>query len=272
MGGSPLLIHGHVGPVSGRVVHRGDVWIEGSVLSGGAIHADGDVHIVGHVTDAQVLSGGNLTVEGIVSGPQSVLDAVGRVSVRQALDAKILAGKDMVVLCSLERCDVSAGGDVLVEGTLGLVRGGVTRVGRSFQAARILAAQGSPARLTIGGTVFDEDPEELQERLTFMRTRTIRAKTTPADTVESYRRGLAEHAGYRNLARSLARRLKQLRVSDRIEKVPTLSITGHGPIEATVRMGPEETPVDLPEQGPIQHILAPDGPACRPPEEVVREW
>ena len=204
MSGPPLLIHGHVGPASGEIHHPGDVKIDGSLIAGGHVRADGDLHITGHVTSATAVAGGSLTVGGIVSGPKTVLDAFGRIAVLHALDAKILTGQDIIVGAAVERCRLSAGRDILACGRPGLIRGGTAGAGHGVTAVRIEASGLESAVIEIGGRVFDEDPVELEERLAFLRGRTIQVKIGSGNSPEAYRRGMAGLHACQKLARTLA--------------------------------------------------------------------
>ena len=271
MGGPPLLIHGHVGPASGELHHPGDVKIEGSLLSGGHVRADGDLHIAGHVTAATAESAGNLTVGGIVSGSTTILDALGGIRVLHALDAELLAGLDIVVEAAAERCRLYAGGEILFSGRPGLLRGGIARARRGIAATRIEAGGGEPARIEIGGRVFVEDPEELEERLAFARRQTIQAKVNLGDSPEAYRRGLAGLRAYRRLARTLGHRLRQSRASGAHPDAPLLRVTGSESVSAVVSLGPDGHQADLPSHGPFEVRLTRDGPKNRPLKEVACE-
>lgn len=59
-----LRIKGDVGNQSGNVCHRGQVNINGDVLSEYTVKATSDIDIAGHIYAANVLCGGNLTVRG----------------------------------------------------------------------------------------------------------------------------------------------------------------------------------------------------------------
>ncbi len=271
MGGVPLLIHGDVGLASGEIHHRGDVKIDGSLLPGGQVRAEGDLHITGNVTSATTEVTGNLTVDGIVSGSTTILDAIGRIRVLHALDAKLLAGQDIIVEAAAERCQLHAGGEILLSGPPGLLRGGTARARRGVTAARIEAGGGEPARIEIGGRVFAEDPEELEQRLAFARKHTVQTKISLGDSPEAYRRGLAGLRSYRRLARTLGHRLRQLRAADAPSDVPLLRVTGCEPVSALVHLGPDARQADLPPHGPFEIGLTSDGPMNRPLEEVACE-
>ena len=252
MSGPPLLIHGHVGPASGEIHHPGDVKIDGNLLSGGLIRADGDLHITGHVTSATAMTSGSLTVGGIVSGPTSVLDAIGRISVLHALDATIVAGTDIAVGAAAERCVLCAGRDIRVGGRPGLIRGGTVRAGRSVATVRLEAGGRGPAMIEIGGRVFADDPDELEERLALARKQTIPAKGGSVVSPEAYRRGLAGLRACRRLAQSLGYRLRQGRAAAGRTDHPWLSVTGAVPVSAAVLLGPDGQATELPRRGPFE--------------------
>jgi uncharacterized protein (DUF342 family) len=61
-------IEGDVGLETGDIIHPGAVLIEGDLLSGSQVEAEGDVKVHGTVEAATIKAGGNLTVRGGISG------------------------------------------------------------------------------------------------------------------------------------------------------------------------------------------------------------
>lgn len=236
MGGPPLLIQGNVGPATGSVCHGGDVRIVGNLRTGGRVRADGDLHITGNVTSAQAQASGNLIVDGIASGVSTRLDAIGEVTVHQAADATILAGGNISILTAAERCQLCAGGDVLLCGMPGLLRGGIARAGSRVVARRIEAGGRDAARIEIGGRVFHEDAEELEEKL----------------------------------ARTLDHRVRQMRALSHCDS-PVLIVTGNEPVCAELRLGPDGTVVETPRHGPFEFGLTAAGMECPSSREVACE-
>jgi hypothetical protein len=270
MSGPPLLIHGDVGPATGNVDHPGDVKVEGNVQKGGQVRAEGNVHITGHVTSATVVASGDLTVDGIVSGADSVLDAVGRITAFQVHDAKVLAGLDIEIGSSAERARLRAGKEILLRGVPGLLRGGVARAGHGLAAVRIEAAGTSPADLRLGGHVFEEDPAEMEERLAFTRKHTVQAKMTSSSSPDAYRRTLAGLRAYRKLARTLGHRMQRIRAVESSED-PVLEVIGDGPAHAVLRIGPEEQVVEAPPVGPFEFRAGMGEPEHRLEREAACE-
>ena len=270
MGGPPLLIQGNVGPATGSVCHCGDVRIAGNLRTGGRVRADGDLHITGHVTSAKAEASGNLIVDGIASGTDTLLDAIGEVTAYQAVDATILAGGNISILTAAERCQLYAGGEILLCGMPGLLRGGIARAGNRVVARRIEAGGRDPARIEIGGRVFHEDAEELEEKLALVRKQTVQGILRSGDSPATYRRSLASLKAFRKLGRILDHRARQLRALTRSDS-PVLIVTGDQPVFAELRLGPDGTVVETPPHGPFEFGLTTDGVECTSPGEVACE-
>jgi hypothetical protein len=246
------------------------VRIDGSLLPGGRVRADGNLHILGNVASAVATVSGNIRVDGVVSGTATVLDAIRCIAVWQVEDALLMAGRDIVVLTAAERCRLQAGGEILLTGSPGLLRGGVAQAGTGITASRIEAGAGKPAVLEIGGQVFPEDLAELEERLAFTRQQTMRAKLQGGGSPETYRRGLAGLRAYRKLARKLGHRARQMRMAmDR--GTPSLKVTGDAPVSAVLHFGPDGRAVETPPHGPFELAGPEDGARVPSSREVVRE-
>ncbi len=270
MGGPPLLFQGNVGPEVGELRHSGDVRIAGNLSTGGRVRAGGDLHITGNVTSATATATGNLTVEGMVSGTATVLDAIGRITVLQASDAQILAGRDITILTAAERCRLRAGEEIQLRGMPGLLRGGVATAGRRVIARRIEAGGSALARIEIGGRVFDEDLEEMEERLAFVRKQTVQAKLTSGNSPETCRRALPGLRAYRKLARTLDHRVRQIRAGSRGEP-PMLIVTGDAPVFTILHLGPEGAAIATPPIGPFELGLTAEVKNSSSPREVTCE-
>lgn len=232
-----LTIYGNVDPLSGDLRHDGDVRVFGSVLPGSQIVATGDLLVTRDVRDAVLVAGGDLTVNGLVAGETTVLDVLGSVLVRQAVDVKVLAGLDIRIRAAADRCDLSAGRRIVVYDSPALLRGGTCRARVGVEARRIDASAGRPARIEIGRPPFPETEKDLLDRLDFARKRSRVTSFASSDPARAFRRN-SDAFTWRTLAAALERKLTRLRRSAANRQPPYLRVSGPGPVRAEVTLGP----------------------------------
>lgn len=132
-------VSGDVSYETGNLDHKGSVDIRGTVTSGFRVVATGDIAISGSIeTGAFVQAGGNIVVRQGIAGRQTRVIAQGTVMARFVHDARIEAGKDVVIGSYIHGAFVRAGGRVLMEG-----RGGS---GGSIAGGEVWAMQGIVCR------------------------------------------------------------------------------------------------------------------------------
>jgi hypothetical protein len=237
MGEPALTILGDVGLITGNVHHGGNVRISGSVQPGFAVEARGNILVMGDVRGANVVAEGNVTVRSIVSGPDALIDAIGHVRLGQASDCRILAGKDIEIRASAERCDLAAGRRVLLTGTPGVLRGGTAQAGAGVEVTRVEAACGRPAEIVVGQMPFDDGREQVSLRLEFARNQATAAVMKDCETPKAYRRKTSTIKAYRHLAIALERRLRQIEQTEKVMNAPYLRVEGERPADASVTLG-----------------------------------
>ncbi|MCU0726958.1 MAG: FapA family protein [Planctomycetes bacterium] len=237
---STLTVHGDAGPITGSIRHEGDILIHGSVLPGCRVEASGSLHVDRDIRSAEALSGGDLTIRGLVVGPETVVDAVGSISLRQAADARIVAGLDIEILTLAERCEIVAGRRIHAAGSPGHIVGGLCRPGRLLTVRRLLASGGRPAVVRVGFPPFAETREELERRLAFTRGRFAALLHARAASAREARRQAAESAAFRSLLGTLARRLSQAIRAAGDGGRPGVRILSPGPVEARIWLDGEE--------------------------------
>ena len=246
MSGMPLVIHGSVGPATGNIEHPGEVRVLGNVVQGHRITAAGDVLVSGHVTEASVSSDGNLVVNGLCSGPDCELDAVGNVVVRQAVDTKIVAGQSVEFHVSAERCSITAGRSVILRKHPGLLRGGEVRAAESVSAIRIDAAAGNDPVILVGVLPFPDRLADLRDRLTFVRDRLEALRAANGSNAAAYRRRLSDLAMFQSLHDSLVRRLNQASSAGENPGPAGVKVLGPGPVQARLLFGPDRRELSNP--------------------------
>jgi len=256
MAGVPLTILGDVGLLSGSVRHDGSVRISGHVAAGHLVEATGDILVVGDLRGGQLVAGGDVTVRGIVSGPDALVDALGRVRLRQAADARILAGADLTVETAAERCEMSSGGRIRVTGSPGTIRGGRTRAATWVEVKRLECSGGEPAAVAVGGMPFDDSLDQVALRLEFAEKQAAAVVWGEHETVVEYRRRLTTVRAYRHLEKALSRRLAQIERATAARGVPCVTVHGDVPAEAVLSMAGCPDALHLTRDEPVRSFTA----------------
>lgn len=92
-----LVIEEDVGLRTGDIRHRGAVVVQGDVREGSSVKAQGDLVVEGTIEDAEIVTGGDLSVRGGILGGEKKITVAGRVHAQFMRDAHIEAGRDIVV-------------------------------------------------------------------------------------------------------------------------------------------------------------------------------
>jgi hypothetical protein len=236
----PLTMYGDVGPLTGSIRHAGNVRILGSVLPGYEVIADGDLLVSRDVRDATLVSRGGIDVNGTVSGPRTVVDALGSVRLRQVADARVLSGGDIEVRVAAERSDLRAVGWIRLTGRPGILRAGRTFAGAGVECFRVETGVGEVPRIEVGPFPFEKTPDEIQKKLAFVRGQLEKVEARPAPTELDYRRKATDRSSYAQLAATLEHRLEQAERVDAEGPAPVFRVLGNGRARARVRLGPVE--------------------------------
>lgn len=173
-GGEPVLVHGRVSihPVyelkgdvnfdTGNINFSGNVLIHGHVQSGFKVEAEGDITIYGNVDSADIKAGGNLFIQGGISGmDKSEIYCGGDFSAKYIEHATVVCDGNVTAKESIMYCQINADSKVLVEGGKGLLVGGVIRSGEEISAKIIGSRLGTVTELEVG--VRPQTKLELQE-------------------------------------------------------------------------------------------------------------
>ncbi|HOP28292.1 MAG TPA: FapA family protein [Spirochaetota bacterium] len=119
------VIQGDVDLDSGNIQFNGTVRITGSVKSGFKVQADNDIIVEGDVDNAQLISGGSITVKmGVVGKDGTRLIAKGDISAKFIQNAKVEAGKSVIVSDSIINCDILSYDKIEITGKNGKIIGG----------------------------------------------------------------------------------------------------------------------------------------------------
>ena len=134
----------------GNIDYDGSVVIKGNVKTGFSVRATGDIIIEGVVENAFVESGGQVIVKhGIHGMHKGVIRATTNVMAKYIENATVYAGGYVEAEIILNS-DVSATGEVRVQGKKGLINGGTIRAGHSIEAMYLGTEMGTFTTLEVG--------------------------------------------------------------------------------------------------------------------------
>ncbi len=155
----------------GNIDYDGSVLIKGNVKSGFSVKATGDIIIEGVVENAFVESSGQVIVKhGIHGMHKGVIRAGTNVMAKYIENATVYAGGYVEAEIILNS-DVSATGEVRVQGKKGLINGGTIRAGHSIEAMYLGTDMGTFTTLEVG-----IEPEKKQRYVDLSKEVSRRAK------------------------------------------------------------------------------------------------
>lgn len=166
-----VIINGDVNYETGNIEFKGSVMINGSVLPGFSVKADGDVIIDHAVEDAQVHAGGNVTVRMGVVGKEMVrIISGGSVAAKYLLNAHVEAAGDIVIADSIINSDVFSNHYVVVTEKQGKIIGGKTTALYRIQAKVAGAINETGTTLTVGRNLYiEKEAFELKKEIARLR-------------------------------------------------------------------------------------------------------
>lgn len=152
-------VPGDVDNSTGDISYEGNVLVHGNVRTGFKIEATGNVEVLGGVEGAVINAGGQIVLHHGVQGMgKGVLNAGGNIVARFIESAAVKAG-GYVEADNIIQSDVSAKGDIIVDGSKGFIIGGSVKAESLISAKTIGSAMGITTYIEVG-----TDPE-LKDRL-----------------------------------------------------------------------------------------------------------
>ncbi len=135
---------------TGDIEYEGNVLVHGNVIAGYSIIAKGDIVVEGVVEGATLQAGGHIVLKrGIQGMDRGVLKAEGNIISKFIESATVTAG-GYISADAIMHSNVSAKGDITVEGKRGFITGGNIRSGTQVTARTIGSAMGTITNLEVG--------------------------------------------------------------------------------------------------------------------------
>lgn len=151
-------VSANVDTTVGDLVYEGDVLVHGNVIAGYKIQAKGDITVEGVVEGATLIAGGQIILKrGIQGMGRGLLLADGNVISKFIENATVEAG-GYVTADAILHSNVTAKGDISVDGKKGLIVGGNIRSGASISAKELGSSMGTTTAVEVG-----IDPAIIQE-------------------------------------------------------------------------------------------------------------
>lgn len=120
-----LVIEGDVDTLTGDANFSGDVTVKGNVMTGAAVKAGGNIHVIGHVEAADLIAGGNVVLQnGMQGGGKGHIIAGKEVSGKFFEQVNIKADGS-VNANAIMHCNITTKEEVIVSGKRGVIVGGV---------------------------------------------------------------------------------------------------------------------------------------------------
>lgn len=135
---------------TGDINYDGNVLVHGNVVAGYTIQAKGDIIVEGVVEGATLIAGGQIILKrGIQGMERGVLRAESNIVSRFIENATVEAG-GYITADAIMHSNVSAKGDVTVEGKKGFITGGTIRSGTTVAARTIGSTMGTTTVIEVG--------------------------------------------------------------------------------------------------------------------------
>jgi uncharacterized protein (DUF342 family) len=157
-------IAGDVGPATGNIKFPGPVVVAGTVLTGYAIFAGGDVTITGAIEAALVSADGAIRVtEGIKGAKRGTVRARTIIEASFAEQAMLLAVEDITLKSAALLCNIKTNGKLVLQGDKGHLYGGVCRARKGLEVHNLGSENGAKTQVSFGQDYLVKDSIESEE-------------------------------------------------------------------------------------------------------------
>ena len=158
-------VEGNVDLKTGNIKYDETVVVTGDVLSDFIVHAGQDIHVNGLVEGAELITDGNIYINGGVQGEEkAVIKAAGEIVVKFLNNAaEVEAGGDITVKGPITNSIVKSKGSIKVEGNKSVILGGHVSSEREISADVLGSEIGVSTLLELGadlGLIADRYKEE----------------------------------------------------------------------------------------------------------------
>ncbi|AGB40654.1 putative polymerase with PALM domain, HD hydrolase domain and Zn ribbon [Halobacteroides halobius DSM 5150] len=146
-------VNGNVNLETGNIDFNGSVIINGNIEDGMEVKATGNIHVKGCVYNAQVESGGQITInKGFIAGDKGYLKAEGDIEVKFVENGIVETKGSLIVKQAIMHSQANARKKVIVEEGKGLIVGGEIRAGIEISAKEIGSNLATPTEIGVGVT------------------------------------------------------------------------------------------------------------------------
>ncbi|MCP5453389.1 MAG: DUF342 domain-containing protein [Spirochaetaceae bacterium] len=158
-------VKGDIGPATGNIKFPGPVAVAGTVLTGYAVVAGGDVTVTGAVEAALVSADGSVKIgEGVKGAKRGTIRARKSLEASFAEQAMLLAVEDITLKNSALLCNVKTNGRLKLLGERGHLIGGLCRARKGVEVQNLGSANGARTQVSFGQDYLVKDAIEAEER------------------------------------------------------------------------------------------------------------
>jgi len=158
-------VAGDVGPATGNIKFPGPVTIAGTILSGYAVVAGGDIFISGSVEAALVSADGAVKIiEGVKGAKRGTVRARTNIEAAFAEQAMLLGIDNITLKNSALLCNIKTNGKLVLLGDRGHLIGGLCRARKGIEVQNLGAESGTKTQVSFGQDYLVKDSIEEEER------------------------------------------------------------------------------------------------------------
>ena len=143
-------IEGDVGPSTGDIDYDGAVEVKGNVITGYTVKATGDITVNGAVEGAMLISEGKIVLKrGMQGMGKGVMEAKGDV-ISNFIESATVKSGGAIYTDAIMHSNISANGDVIVNGKRGLIAGGSVKTTTKIETKVAGSTMGTKTELEVG--------------------------------------------------------------------------------------------------------------------------
>ncbi len=135
-----LYIKGNVDPHTGNIEFKGDIIIEGDILEGYSVKADGNLRVQGTVENSSLTAGGGISITGGVKGNEKAVLTSGSEIKSLFLESCTVKAKNGIYSESIINSSIHTDDCVSVDRGKGIILGS-TLIARNYVQAKVIGNQ-----------------------------------------------------------------------------------------------------------------------------------
>lgn len=213
---------------TGNIDFEGNVLVKGNVRSGFEIVTKGNIEVRGVVEGATLIAGGQIVLQRGIQGMSKGLLKAGSNIITKFIESATVEADGYVQTESILHSEVSAKGEIIVQGKKGFVTGGVVTSLTGVTARTIGSPMGTDTKIVVGiDPAMKEHQQSLMKEIEELKKKISMIEPVITNFMKKISQGIKFNADQMNYAKKLSEEHQELvkKIKEAQEEIDNISIS-----------------------------------------------